>query len=210
MTRFHGPKGTLAPANPACITFRSDLPGGPEVAQRGFGPVRCNVVVADCQRASRRVRRALFGAEMGQEVRRIAGLGPRGPQLHWASRIGQAIVLVAGLVGCTGQSDALISHRGLNGGPAALLEATLTRVGTCIYGENNDGEWLLVWPSGFRIQGDDIKNGSGSTVAAMGRKARLGGGEYHDSQYGFLRTLLNADVPSECRSKEYWLVTSVT
>ena len=49
----------------------------------------------------------------------------------------------------------------------------------------------------------------GSQVARIGDAVKLGGGEYHEAQYDFLRTLMSADVPAACRSAEYWLVGEV-
>lgn len=49
----------------------------------------------------------------------------------------------------------------------------------------------------------------GAEVARVGDTVKLGGGEYHESQYDLLRTLMPADVPAACRSPEYWLVSEI-
>lgn len=104
----------------------------------------------------------------------------------------------------------LPTHKDLNGYPAALLEATLVRDGQCLYAEGLEanGRWLPIWPSGFGLSGDAVMNGS-AQIATVGDHVRLGGGEYHESQYDFLRTLMPADVPAACRGGEYWLVGEV-
>ena len=47
-------------------------------------------------------------------------------------------------------------------------------------------------------------------VAKVGDRVNLGGGEYHESDYDFLRTLMSADLPAGCRDSTYWLVSNVT
>ena len=47
-------------------------------------------------------------------------------------------------------------------------------------------------------------------VAKVGDRVNLGGGEYHESGYDFVRTLLATDIPAGCRDSTYWLVGEVT
>lgn len=107
-------------------------------------------------------------------------------------------------------NDGLPTHNDLNGYPAALLQATLVRDGSCLYAQSEDpeGRWLPIWPSGFSLTGGVVMS-RGGAVAKVGDAVKLGGGEYHESQYDFLRTLMPADVPAACRGGEYWLVGEV-
>lgn len=84
------------------------------------------------------------------------------------------------------------------------------RDGACLYAQSLDprSRWLPIWPPGFSLTGDVVMNG-GAEVAKVGDPVKLGGGEYHESQYDFLRTLMPADVPTACRGGEYWLVGEV-
>lgn len=104
----------------------------------------------------------------------------------------------------------LPTHNDLDGYPAALLRATLMRDGACLYAQSEEprGRWLPIWPSGFSLTGDVVM-GRGGAAAKVGDAVKLGGGEYHESQYDFLRTLMPADVPVGCRGGEYWLVGEV-
>lgn len=106
--------------------------------------------------------------------------------------------------------SALPTHRNLGGGPAALLTATLIEDGGCVYAttESPAGRWLPIWPSGYRRDGQAIKEGN-NVVASVSAVAKLGGGEYHASQLDFLRTLLESPIPVSCQASEYWLVTEV-
>jgi hypothetical protein len=110
----------------------------------------------------------------------------------------------------TGPTAALPTHKGLSGGPAALLTATLVADGGCVYASSTDptGRWLPIWPLGFQLDGQSIKNGS-DVVAVISGVVKLGGGEYHASQVDFFRTLLTSPIPDACQSDEYWLVTEV-
>jgi hypothetical protein len=127
------------------------------------------------------------------------------------ARTGFAAVALAAVLGsCAWPPDSsLPTHNDLNGYPAALLEANLVREGNCLYAiQGSDLRWLPIWPSRFILSDDAVVNG-GSQVASVGDVVKLAGGEYHDTQYDFLRTLMPAEVPAECRSAEYWLVSEV-
>jgi hypothetical protein len=125
-----------------------------------------------------------------------------------------ALMVVASLLSARGAgSSTLISlptHNDLNGYPTALLEATLVRDGPCLYAEGLDdaGRWLPIWPVGFALDAEVVVNGS-ERMGMLGDHLKLAGGEYHESQYGFLRTLMPADVPAACRGGEYWLVSGM-
>jgi hypothetical protein len=104
----------------------------------------------------------------------------------------------------------LPTHNDLNAYPMALLAATLVRDGECVVVQRADpsGRWLPIWPSGFSLNGDAVMNGS-VQVAKVGESVKLVGGEYHESQYDFLFTIMPVDVPADCRGGEYWLVGQV-
>ena len=112
----------------------------------------------------------------------------------------------AGLVGTT----TLPTHKDLNGYPAALLDATLVRDGPCLRAAAADGteRWLPIWPAGFSLAGDVMMNG-GQHIVSVGDRVKLGGGEYDETDYAFLRTLMNDEVPAACRGGKYWLVGQI-
>jgi hypothetical protein len=125
-----------------------------------------------------------------------------------------ALMVIAWLLSACGAGPptltSLPTHNDLNSYPAALLEATLVVDGHCVYAEGLDGagRWLPIWPVGFALDGEFIVKGS-ERVGTIGDQVKLGGGEYHESQYGFLRTLMPDDVPAACRGGEYWLVSGM-
>ena len=115
------------------------------------------------------------------------------------------------LAGCqAGGPSNLPTHRDLGGGPTALVEMQLVEDGGCIFGQSDDpaGRWLIVWPSGFRREGQQIV-GSNGAVAILGEKASLTGGEYHANQLGFVESLLDTGSSIQCKSDEYFLATAV-
>jgi hypothetical protein len=57
--------------------------------------------------------------------------------------------------------------------------------------------------------GADIVDSSGDAVATIGKPITVGGGEYSQNQYSFLRTLMPNDVLEPCRGGQFWLVTGV-
>ena len=126
-----------------------------------------------------------------------------------------ALITAASLVAACGAASpstlGLPAHRDLDGYPAALLVATLVRDGQCLYADDEGrfGRWLPIWPAGFILRGDSVMNHQ-TQVAKVGDRVNLGGGEYHESDYDFLRTLMSADLPAGCRDSTYWLVSNVT
>ena len=109
---------------------------------------------------------------------------------------------------------ALPTHRDLGGGPTALFRGTLAHEGACLFAEGGSGTGreLLIWPAGFTLRAgspDAVLDSAGSPVASVGAQISVGGGEYHQTDYAFLRTLMTSDVPAECQGGNYWLVTQV-
>lgn len=102
----------------------------------------------------------------------------------------------------------LPTHRDLGGGPTALLTAQLVEEGGCVYATSTEGRSVPVWPTGYRLDGSEIKKGD-QTVASLGSSAKLGGGGYDASQLDFLRTLMDSPLPTTCQASNYWLVTEV-
>jgi hypothetical protein len=129
-----------------------------------------------------------------------------GPLAGW---IATAAVIASCGLGVP-NAGGLPTHRDLDGYPAALLEATLVLEGSCLYadGVEGSGRWLPIWPSGYGLSGEVVVDGS-TPVASVGARVKLGGGEYPDSEYDFLRTLMTQDVPAACRGDGYWLVSDV-
>lgn len=69
--------------------------------------------------------------------------------------------------------------------------------------------WLVLWPPGYERDGDAILTGNGQQVGTIGSRVKLAGGGYDQSQYRFLRTLLDRDIPTYCQGRNYWLATGV-
>jgi hypothetical protein len=140
------------------------------------------------------------------------------PKGRWPMKSGsRPIVAVALLVSLSAAACSspvagfkLPIHRDLDSYPAALLEATLTRDGECLYAVGRDGteRWLPIWPSGFFLDGEVVMKGT-ERIAAIGDRVRLGGGEYPANDYAFVRTLMTADLSKACRDGRYWLVGEI-
>src|SRR5215213_293924 len=122
------------------------------------------------------------------------------------------MALALGFLGCSllARAGNLPSHKDLNGYPAALLTAELAFEGECVFADSaeSDGRWLPIWPNGFALQ-DGVIYDRGARVAAIGDVVSLGGGEYHDSDFDFVQSLLVVPVPASCRGGDYWLVGEV-
>ena len=116
------------------------------------------------------------------------------------------------LVGCSllPVSGNLPSHKDLPGYPAALLTAELVFDGECLFADSTEsaGRWLPIWPRGFALH-DRVLTDLNGRVAAIGDTMKLGGGEYHDSDFDFVQTMLVVPIPASCRGGDYWLVSEV-
>jgi hypothetical protein len=116
------------------------------------------------------------------------------------------------LLGCSffPISGNLPAHKDLSGYPAALLTAELVVEGECLFADSTEsaGRWLPIWPKGFALQ-DGVLTDPNGRVAAIGDTVKLGGGEYHDSDFDFVQTMLVVPVPASCRGGDYWLVSEV-
>jgi hypothetical protein len=104
------------------------------------------------------------------------------------------------------------THRDLSGGPAALQRGTILQSGSCVVLEEpvQHLRWLVIWPAGYELREGTLFDGVGRPMARVGDVFDLGGGEYPDSAYSFLQTLLVTEPPESCRSANYWLATDVT
>ena len=122
------------------------------------------------------------------------------------------LFVFAALSGCSlfPVAGNLPSHKDLSSYPAALLTAELVLDGECVFAANAEagGRWLPIWPNGYSLADGEISDRDGP-IARIGDRVKLGGGEYHDSQFEFLRTLLVVPVPASCRGGDYWLVADV-
>lgn len=118
------------------------------------------------------------------------------------------IVIVA-LVAACATHGSLPTHNQAGGGPAALLEGVLVQAGPCVYVSASEQRWLAIWPPGFDLSGAKVVDASGVAVATIGQPISVGGGEYTEGMYSFLRTLMPNDVTPACRGGLYWLVTDV-
>jgi hypothetical protein len=114
----------------------------------------------------------------------------------------------AGDVGASGSGVTLPARRPANGFPAALFEGQLQRDGRCVYGVPIQGEReLIIWPPGALLIDDAVVVDGGRFP--LGSRVRIGGGEYNEKDYDFLRTLLANDVAPECRGGPYWYGSEV-
>jgi hypothetical protein len=120
-----------------------------------------------------------------------------------------AVVLAAAAaMGCSPQGVALPSHH-LVGGPTAILASRLINTSGCLKAQTDDGhQWMIVWPRGTSLVTDAVFYG-GRPYALIGGEVTLGGGEYKDADYEFLRTLLDQELPAHCRSSDYWLAVDL-
>jgi len=97
----------------------------------------------------------------------------------------------------------------MDGGPAALLEGTLTQDGQCLLVIADDGvPRLPIWPPGVRLEGSTLIAGQGP-VGTIGEVIGLGGGEYTEQERSFIESLLEAPIPTGCEVGRYWLVVEV-
>ena len=108
---------------------------------------------------------------------------------------------------------ALPTHRDMTGYPAALLTGTLEFDGQCVWIDDAfGGHHLPVWPAGyglFELGGVlRVKDPANLHSVPIGGQIRVGGGDYHaGSEFDFLRTLMDDDVPVACQAADYWLVS---
>lgn len=140
-------------------------------------------------------------------------------------RIGLAAGFLAacclGLVACdpgvsvepaSSGSTVLPTHRDLQSGPDGLQRGTIVMSGSCVVLEEavQHLRWLIVWPAGYQLRDTVVVSGEGQPIARVGDTVDLGGGEYKESQYAFLKTLLATEPAAACRVGNYWLATDIT
>lgn len=109
-------------------------------------------------------------------------------------------------------SPALPTHRDLgSAGPAALQRGTIVATGQCVVLEEavQHLKWVILWPPGYSYRAPAILDDRGIQIAQLGEIVDLVGGEYHDAQYEFLKTLLVTEPLAACRGGDYWLATSL-
>lgn len=116
-----------------------------------------------------------------------------------------------GLAACVFGPSTLPTHRDLGEEQLAVLDGTLVVANGCLFaqGTQGQGRWLVIWPSGFSLRGDLVVDGRGHPKATVGQPVRLLGREYNESQYAFLRTLMEREIPNACREADYWLAIRV-
>jgi hypothetical protein len=123
--------------------------------------------------------------------------------LRWAVA---AVVAVA----CSGTSgQQLPAHHLGDTAPAATQDGVLTTDGTCVLLEAPVAQlWTVIWPPGYTLNGSAVRSSSGA-AATLGIKTTLSGGEYKQNQYDFVRSLMDQDLPSSCRTHDFWLATGI-
>jgi hypothetical protein len=93
---------------------------------------------------------------------------------------------------------------GATGGP--LVES-----GGCIYIDLGYEKELLLWPVGYRRDGQDIRDAGGEVVATIGRDLKAYGGEYWSSDKAWvLKNTEPAAIIERCPAQKYWHVTGVS
>lgn len=91
----------------------------------------------------------------------------------------------------------------------ALLVGKLVLVGSCLRVEDNNNNYVLIWPQGFSLKTADkfiqISDGAGNLVAQVGDNINVSGGEILSEQIG---NYVSQTLPNDC-SGPYWIVASV-
>jgi hypothetical protein len=91
----------------------------------------------------------------------------------------------------------------------ALTRGTLVLVDNCIRLERGKSleNYLLIWPPDFNLSIEngtiEILNEDGETVAHIGDRVRIGGGEVHSLV--MLDKFIQEQVPSQCTGP-YWII----
>ena len=114
------------------------------------------------------------------------------------------LVLLLPLVGaCRSLTNLPTHHMSPNAGPTALQRGRLEYDDPCVLlvDQSQGHRWLVVWPSGTSLDGDSIIDSGGHPEAHIGDTVDLGGGAYGESDYKFVRGLMEADVPEGCRCR---------
>lgn len=124
-------------------------------------------------------------------------------------RAAPAVLVLAALVAaCRPPVGSVPTHRDESSGAAGIQTGTLVSDRGCVYlREPSIGHrWLVVWPEGYELRGSSIMDGD-VVVADLGEAVSLGGGELHESEFGFLDGKLLTDVPAPCRDGDYWVAS---
>lgn len=137
----------------------------------------------------------------------------------------QAIVLMlAGsvLVGCGEQAPTVEPRRAdvhflirkeMETLPAALVDGRLDVVNRCLVVIAPGIKHVVMWPPGtvaLTVDGSSVgivETATGRTVATVGTRVRLGGGEIKSDEHAL--ELMQSVVPEECQTGLYWLTSEV-
>ncbi len=118
--------------------------------------------------------------------------------------IAGTLLLAVSVVACKPATSSNLPTHNLAGGPAAQLESvSLALDGNCLVVGSGASEWLAIWPSGYRLDGDLLMNGL-DRVAATGDVLTVTGGSF--SSYEDVQAMLVTPVPPTCRARPYWVV----
>ena len=119
-----------------------------------------------------------------------------------------AVLTVGFIVACeTPSTSDLLTHHLSGEGPTAIASGVLTEESGCLYLRANvDAAVLVLWPRVYARRGQSVFVGS-ELVASIGDEITLGGGRYPLDQYRFVQTLVDQEIPAECRTGDFWLAT---
>jgi hypothetical protein len=116
------------------------------------------------------------------------------------------------LLGCGGASSSVDLPTHIDWGPydpAVVLTGQLVLNGSCLQLTSDDpqGTWLVVWQPGTTLRGSAVVSRNGSTLARVGDRVALDGGNYDATQ---VQPELATSLSPACQSSPYWLVATVT
>ncbi len=95
-------------------------------------------------------------------------------------------------------------------GPAGIVEGRLALVAGCLRVTSNVDDYVGVWPRGYGLVDDvfgtHLVDIAGATVARIGSMVSVTGGELSRGAFPGAEV---RDVPPECATGPFWLVTAI-
>ena len=97
--------------------------------------------------------------------------------------------------------------------PAAAIEGVVRVTDGCIFLGAGDELYLLLWPGDFALTNiggmSAVADGQDRIVAEDGMRVMYGGGEYLPEHKAFVEGLISTEIPEDCATHRFWLVTEV-
>lgn len=90
-----------------------------------------------------------------------------------------------------------------------IAGADILREGDCVYLAYPDRRWLVVWPTGTKLDESQdpsvVRDAAGRRIVGVGEVFTMNGASYTANQLDELRPVLDADIPSACIGSEILL-----